>query len=45
VISSRPRHGKEGFRGVFATHSPHRPIPIGVKVVELVSVHARDDNH
>ena len=38
LISSRPRHGKEGFRGVFATHSPHRPNPIGVTVVELVSV-------
>ena len=38
LISSRPRHGKGGFRGVFATHSPHRPNPIGVTVVELVSV-------
>ena len=38
LISSRPRHGKDGFRGVFATHSPHRPNPIGVTVVELVSV-------
>ncbi len=38
LMSSRPRHGKEGFRGVFATHSPHRPNPIGVTVVELVKV-------
>lgn len=38
LISSRPRRGEEGFRGVFATHSPHRPNPIGVTVVELVSV-------
>jgi formylmethanofuran dehydrogenase subunit E len=38
LISSRPRREKEGFRGVFATHSPHRPNPIGVTVVELVSV-------
>jgi len=38
LMSSRPRHGKEGFRGVFASHSPHRPNPIGVTVVELVSV-------
>ena len=38
LISSRPRLGKEGFRGVFASHSPHRPNPIGVTVVELVKV-------
>ncbi len=38
LVSSRPRHGEAGFRGVFATHSPHRPNPIGVTVVELVSV-------
>ena len=38
LMSSRPRHGKEGFRGVFASHSPHRPNPIGVTFVELVSV-------
>jgi len=38
LISSRPRHGKEGYRGVFASHSSHRPNPIGVTVVELVSV-------
>jgi len=38
LMSSRPRHGKGGFRGVFASHSPHRPNPIGVTVVELVSV-------
>ena len=38
LMSSRPRHGKEGFRGVFASHSPHRPNPIGVTVVELVKV-------
>ncbi len=37
LMSSRPRHGKEGTRGVFASHSPHRPNPIGVTVVELVS--------
>jgi formylmethanofuran dehydrogenase subunit E len=36
LISSR--HGEEGLRGVFATHSPHRPNPIGVTVVELVRV-------
>ena len=38
LMSSRPRHGKEGFRGVFATHSPHRPNPIGVTFVDLVKV-------
>ena len=38
LTSSRPRHGKEGMRGVFASHSPHRPNPVGVTVVELVSV-------
>jgi tRNA-Thr(GGU) m(6)t(6)A37 methyltransferase TsaA len=38
LMSSRPRQGKEGYRGVFATHSPHRPNPIGVTVVELVKV-------
>ena len=38
LMSSRPRHGKKGFRGVFASHSPHRPNPIGVTVVELVNV-------
>ena len=38
LMSSRPRHGKEGFRGVFASHSPHRPNPIGVTVVELVKI-------
>jgi formylmethanofuran dehydrogenase subunit E len=38
LMSSRPRHGKEGFRGVFATHSPHRPNPIGVTIVDLVKV-------
>lgn len=29
---------KRPERGVFATHSPHRPNPIGLAVVELVSV-------
>jgi len=38
LMNSRPRHGKEGKRGVFASHSSHRPNPIGVTVVELVSV-------
>ena len=38
LMSSRPRHGREGFRGVFATHSSHRPNPVGVTVVELMKV-------
>jgi tRNA-Thr(GGU) m(6)t(6)A37 methyltransferase TsaA len=32
------RHGATEPRGVFATHSPHRPNPIGLTIVDLVSV-------
>ena len=32
------RHGETELRGVFATHSPSRPNPIGLTRVELVSV-------
>ena len=38
LTSSRPKHGGTGYRGVFASHSPHRPNPIGVTTVELVAV-------
>lgn len=38
LMTSRPRKRKYGYRGVFATHSPHRPNPIGVTVVELMKV-------
>ena len=32
------RHGETEERGVFATHSPSRPNPIGLTEVELVSI-------
>jgi tRNA-Thr(GGU) m(6)t(6)A37 methyltransferase TsaA len=32
------RHGETTFRGVFASHSPSRPNPIGLTTVELLSV-------
>ncbi|HUS77333.1 MAG TPA: tRNA (N6-threonylcarbamoyladenosine(37)-N6)-methyltransferase TrmO [Patescibacteria group bacterium] len=32
------RHGETAYRGVFASHSPSRPNPIGLTLVELVSV-------
>ncbi|MCW4051432.1 MAG: tRNA (N6-threonylcarbamoyladenosine(37)-N6)-methyltransferase TrmO [Candidatus Bathyarchaeota archaeon] len=32
------RHGETTYRGVFASHSPSRPNPIGLTIVELVSV-------
>jgi formylmethanofuran dehydrogenase subunit E len=32
------RHGETTFRGVFASHSPSRPNPIGLTVVELLSL-------
>jgi tRNA-Thr(GGU) m(6)t(6)A37 methyltransferase TsaA len=32
------RHGETEERGVFASHSPSRPNPIGLTVVELVSI-------
>jgi len=38
LMTGRRRLEKEGYRGVFATHSPYRPNPIGVTVVELVRV-------
>ena len=41
LTTSRKRKGKPGHRGVFATHSPHRPNPIGITVVELLK--AEDD--
>jgi tRNA-Thr(GGU) m(6)t(6)A37 methyltransferase TsaA len=30
------RHGATEERGVFSTHSPHRPNPLGLTTVELV---------
>jgi tRNA-Thr(GGU) m(6)t(6)A37 methyltransferase TsaA len=32
------RHGETAYRGVFASHSPSRPNPVGLTLVELVSV-------
>jgi tRNA-Thr(GGU) m(6)t(6)A37 methyltransferase TsaA len=32
------RHGDTEERGVFATHSPHRPNLIGLTTVDLVNV-------
>ena len=32
------RHGATEERGVFATHSPHRPNPIGLTTVDLINV-------
>lgn len=30
------RHGATEERGVFSTHSPHRPNPVGLTIVDLV---------
>jgi tRNA (adenine37-N6)-methyltransferase len=35
-----PPVGSERKRGVFATRSPHRPNPIGMSVLKIISVHA-----
>jgi formylmethanofuran dehydrogenase subunit E len=32
------RHGATEERGVFSTHSPHRPNPVGLTIVELVKI-------
>ena len=32
------RHGATEERGVFSTHSPHRPNPVGLTIVELVKM-------
>jgi tRNA-Thr(GGU) m(6)t(6)A37 methyltransferase TsaA len=32
------RHGATEERGVFSTHSPHRPNPIGLTTVDLVKM-------
>jgi len=32
------RHGATEERGVFSTHSPHRPNPVGLTTVELVKI-------
>ncbi len=32
------RHGATEERGVFSTHSPHRPNPIGLTIVELLNI-------
>lgn len=32
------RHGATEERGVFSTHSPHRPNPVGLTTVKLVKV-------
>lgn len=31
------RHGATEERGVFSTHSPHRPNPIGLTIVDLLN--------
>lgn len=36
-----PPHGSTKKRGVFATRSPHRPNPIGLSLVDLVSIKGR----
>jgi len=37
TLRVRPRrHGATEERGVFSTHSPHRPNPVGLTIVELV---------
>lgn len=36
-----PPRGPATRRGVFATRSPHRPNPIGITCVRLISVHER----
>ena len=33
------RHGETEERGVFASHSPSRPNPIGLSEVEIISIH------
>ena len=32
------RHGATEERGVFSTHSPHRPNPIGLTTVDLIKI-------
>ncbi len=32
------RHGATEERGVFASHSPHRPNPIGLTTVDLMNI-------
>jgi tRNA (adenine37-N6)-methyltransferase len=32
------RHGATEERGVFSTHSPHRPNPIGLTIIDLVKI-------
>ena len=32
------RHGETEERGVFASHSPSRPNPVGLTLVELISI-------
>jgi formylmethanofuran dehydrogenase subunit E len=32
------RHGATEERGVFSTHSPHRPNPIGLTIVDLMNI-------
>ena len=32
------RHGATEERGVFATHSPNRPNPIGLTIVDLLNI-------
>ena len=32
------RHGATEERGVFSTHSPHRPNPIGLTIVDLLNI-------
>ncbi|KUG03688.1 hypothetical protein ASZ90_018935 [hydrocarbon metagenome] len=38
LVVERPRGGRSGPRGVFATRSPHRPNGIGLSIVELLRV-------
>ncbi len=38
LLVDRPRGGRPGPRGVFATRSPHRPNGIGLSIVKLLRV-------
>lgn len=40
-----PRLGGQKKLGVFATRSPHRPNPLGISVVEFVSLKKNDPDH
>ena len=38
LVVERPRGGRPGPRGVFATRSPNRPNGIGLSIVELLEI-------